>query len=69
MYIYIYIMVNVSNLIDRDYNNVESECFAMSRKKKVGSQQTITSKIANTNSNERYISEIMEKKEKPKKFL
>lgn len=35
MYIYIYIdiMVNVSNLIDKDYNNVESECFVMSKKK------------------------------------
>lgn len=33
IYIYIDIMVNVSNLIDKDYNNVESECFVMSKKK------------------------------------
>lgn len=31
--IYIYKIVNVSHLIDKDHNNVESECFVKDKKK------------------------------------
>lgn len=33
MYIYIYKIVNVSHLVDKDYNNVESERFVKDKKK------------------------------------